>query len=122
MSSPRRLTGGLFGVGRVMFWRGTLTSLPALPTPAPAPAPPPPACAKAKVALPATKAAAIRVVTVFIGDLLRRVGCLNNPFGKPIVPKPRTGCGRHAAAPAPGVFCHAFASVRVVDCGSGAGI
>src|SRR2546423_1685772 len=65
MSSPRRLVGGLFGVGRCMLWRGVLRSLPAAP--APAPAPEPPACARAKVALPATNAAAKRVVMVFIG-------------------------------------------------------
>src|SRR5947199_4942612 len=68
MSSPRRLTGGLFGVGRCMLCRGVLTSVPAPPPVAPPP--PPPVCAKAKVALPATKAAAIRVVIVFIGGLL----------------------------------------------------
>src|SRR5436853_536477 len=79
MSSPRRFTGGLFGVGRCTFLRGVLRSLPAPPPEAPPlpPAPAPePACAKAKVALPATKAAAIRVVTVFIGNLLSvRLAC-----------------------------------------------
>src|SRR5256885_7850447 len=61
MSSPRRLTGGLFGVGRCMLWRGVLRSLPA-PEP-----PPPPVWASAKVALPATNAAAIKVMVNFIG-------------------------------------------------------
>src|SRR5947209_13656681 len=93
MSSLRRLTGGLFGVGRCMFWRGALTSLPALPTPPPAPAPAPPACAKANVALPATKAAAMRVLVNFIGDLLS-VGLAVpiNPLAKRIVPtRPHLG-------------------------------
>src|SRR5215213_10304298 len=92
MSSLRRFTGGLFGVGRCTFLRGVLMSLPAdAPAPAPDPPPPappaPPACARANVVPPARNAAVISVVASFMTGLLRGFAILNNRLPWPSFPQ-----------------------------------